>query len=192
MSSRAGICIECWRPEPIGLTGDIRMLADVLHACVPAGASVSFILPFSKEEAAAFWLDQIAPAVRAGTGCLLVARLAGRIVGTVHLDLSTPPNQAHRAEVKKLLVHPDVRRRGIARALMAAVEEQAHEAGRNLRTLDTRTGDSAEPLYLSMGYISAGVIPGYARRPNSSALDATTLMYKTLSKPVAAAKRPAW
>ena len=32
------------------------------------------------------------------------------------------PNQPHRAEVLKLLVHPDARRRGIARALMVALE----------------------------------------------------------------------
>ncbi|MDJ0930204.1 MAG: GNAT family N-acetyltransferase [Breoghania sp.] len=72
------------------------------------------------------------------------------MAGTVNIDFDTPPNQAHRAEIFKLLVHPDFRRRGIARVLMEQAEDRAHEAGRTLLTLDTRTGDAAEPLYTSM------------------------------------------
>ncbi len=33
---------------------------------------------------------------------------------------------------------------------MEQAEDRAHEAGRTLLTLDTRTGDAAEPLYTSM------------------------------------------
>jgi ribosomal protein S18 acetylase RimI-like enzyme len=91
------------------------------------------------------------------------------------------PNQRHRAEVAKLLVHPDARRRGIARDLMAAIEEIARQEGRTLLTLDTRTGDAAEPLYRDMGYRTAGVIPGYARGPHGRELEATTFMYKVLA-----------
>jgi GNAT superfamily N-acetyltransferase len=173
--------IERWRAEPARLAEDIAMLGGVLHACVHAGASVSFVLPFSRDDAKAFWRDKVVPAVRAGSCRVLVARSAGQIIGTVQLDLATPPNQAHRAEVRKLLVHPDARRRGIARALMSAIEEQAREARRSLITLDTVTGAFAEPLYRSMGYVAAGVIPRYARRPDSSELESTTLMYKELA-----------
>lgn len=52
---------------------------------------------------------------------------------------------------------------------------------RSLLTLDTRTGDSAEPLYLSLGYIPAGVIPQYARAPGVPVLEPTTFLYKDLS-----------
>ena len=52
-----------------------------------------------------------------------------RIVGTVQLDLAVPPNQRHRAEVVKILVHPTARRRGIARALMVALEPVARSEG---------------------------------------------------------------
>ncbi len=156
------IRIECWKPDPGALISDLDMLGSVLHACVHAGASVSFVLPFSRAEAIAFWRDQVVPAVSAGSRCVLVARLAGQIAGTVQLDLDTPLNQPHRAEVKKLLVHPDVRRRGIARSLMIALEDRARAARRTLLTLDTATGSAAESLYLSLGYTAVGEIPCYA------------------------------
>jgi GNAT superfamily N-acetyltransferase len=181
MVSPNPIRIERWNPHPASLNDDLDMLGGVLHACVHAGAGVSFVLPFSRDDAKAFWHHQVLPAVDAGNRRLLLARLAGQIVGTVQLDLATPPNQPHRAEVKKLLVHPDARRRGIARSLMAALEEQARQACRTLLTLDTVTGGFAEPLYLSLGYVAIGVIPRYALKPDSSELEATTVMYKELS-----------
>ncbi|HSP26631.1 MAG TPA: GNAT family N-acetyltransferase [Saliniramus sp.] len=165
------------------LSGDeaqahLKELAGLLHACVHDGASISFVLPFTIEDATTFWAKSVLPQVRAGTRVLLVARQAGVLAGSVQLDHDTPPNQPHRAEVRKLIVHPDFRRRGIARALMAELETIAAKLGRSLITLDTRTGDTAEPLYASMGYTTAGVIPGYARDPAGSRLDATTVMYK--------------
>jgi GNAT superfamily N-acetyltransferase len=93
-----------------------------------------------------------------------------------------PPNQQHRAAVAKLLVHPDARRRGIAKALMIALEEIARFEGRTLLTLDTVTGAGAELLYSSLGYTTSGVIPGYARRALTPELESTTIMYKELEK----------
>lgn len=173
--------IECLSADSASLAEDIRMLGAVLHACVHAGASVSFVLPFSQEQAAAWWRDRILPAVRSGDCRVLTARLHGSIAGTVQLDLDTPPNQPHRAEVRKLLVHPEARRLGIARALMSAAEDVALQAGRTLLTLDTLTGSTAEALYVSMGYIRAGVIPGYSLRPDTPELDAATFLYKPLT-----------
>lgn len=176
----SSIYIERWVPDPARVNEDVEALGGVLHACVHAGGSVSFVLPFSLEDATAFWRDQVLPAVHAGSRRVLLASLGGRVVGTVQLDLATPPNQPHRAEVKKLLVHPEARRRGIAKALMIAVETEAHASGRILLTLDTVTGGFAEPLYRSLGYITVGVIPKYALNFNSSVLEATTVMCKEL------------
>jgi len=58
--------IELWRPGPVRLA-DTEMLGDVLYACVHAGASVSFILPFSRDDALAFWRDTVR-SVHAGEG----------------------------------------------------------------------------------------------------------------------------
>ena len=182
--------IEEWRLDglpPDTLARDLEMLADVLHAVVHDGAGVSFVVPFSTEEARAFWDRTVAPGVRAGTRRVLVARQDGRIVGTVQLVLDVPPNQRHRAEVVKLLVHPAMRRRGIARALMLALERLAAAERRTLLTLDTWTGGAAERLYLSLGYVAAGSIPRFARGSITPGLEPTTILYKELVQPLTAA-----
>jgi len=164
----------------VDIAGHLGELGLLLHACVHDGASIGFILPYTTDDSQAFWSRKVLPAVRDGSRVLLVARAGERITGSVQLNYDTPPNQYHRAEVSKLLVHPEIRRRGIARALMAELELLARQLGRSLLTLDTRTGDAAEPLYTSLGYRTAGVIPGYCRDPFEDRLDPTTIMYKRL------------
>jgi GNAT superfamily N-acetyltransferase len=179
----AGIHIEEWRPadpDDASLDRDLDMLADVLREVVYDGAGVSFVVPFSHAESRTFWVDKVLPGVRARTRRVLVARMGDRIVGTVQLDLATPPNQLHRGEVAKLLVHPIARRRGLARALMIALEDVALSAGRTLLTLDTWTGGNAEVLYRSLGYVVVGVIPRFARGSTTPELEPTTIMYKEL------------
>ena len=154
-------------------------LAGLLHACVLAGASVSFVLPYERGDSLTFWTESVRPAVMNGRRALLVAHANGHLAGSVQLDCDTPPNQPHRGEVTKLLVHPDARRQGVARALMLALEDEASTRGRRLLTLDTASA-VAEHLYLSLGYQRAGAIPGYARDPIEDRYDATVIMYKTL------------
>jgi ribosomal protein S18 acetylase RimI-like enzyme len=181
--SLAGVQIEEWRPDLPGsaVDRDVDMLAGVLHAVVHSGAGVSFIVPFSLDDARAFWHDKVLPGTRARTRRVVVARLDARIVGTAQIDLSMPPNQQHRAEVLKLLVHPSARRRGIARALMLALEALALAEGRTLLTLDTWTGGYAERLYQLLGYTTVGVIPRYARGSLTPGLEPATIMYKELT-----------
>ena len=183
ISTTADVRIDEWRPgsEPASAAGDVDMLADVLRAVVYDGAGVSFVVPFSIEEAREFWVEKVLPGVRAGTRRVMVARLGARIVGTVQLDLNVPPNQQHRADVLKLLVHPSARRRGIARALMVAIEDVARSEHRTLVTLDTWTGGHAESLYRSLGYTVVGIIPRYARGSLTPQLEPATFMYKELT-----------
>lgn len=154
-------------------------LARILHDCVHAGASVGFILPHPISEATAFWTS-ILPDIAAGHRALLVATQNGTPVGTVHLTLATPKNQPHRADVNKLLVHPNARRRGIAKQLMQRLEKLAVTHGKSLLTLDTRSGDSAESLYRALGFETSGMIPGYCLSTDGQTLDATTYMYKRI------------
>jgi hypothetical protein len=172
---------EIVRIGPDALLAELDGLSELLHASVHAGASVGFVLPFPRSEAAAFWHDTVAPAVRSGARLLWIARQGGVTAGTVQLMPATPPNQPHRAEVTKLLVHPDHRRRGLARALMAALEAGARDLGRSLITLDTRTGDPSHRLYRSLGYRDVGELPGWSLDPHDPGkLDPTTFLYKAL------------
>ena len=135
-----------------------RPLAEILRACVDAGAAVSFLSPLPLKTARAFY-RRLASDVAGGTRILLAGWVDGTLAGTVTLDLATPQNQPHRADVQKLLVQPEARRHGLARRLMAALETEAAAAGRRLLTLDTRADDGAEPLYRSIGYQEAGSFP---------------------------------
>ena len=166
------------RPED--LPRETEALAELLHACVHAGASVGFVLPFSVAEARAVWSERVAPGLAAGTRHLIVARVNGRLAGTVQLDLDMPPNQRHRCVASRLLVHPNARRQGVGRKLMVALERVARGEGRTLITLDTRRGDGAEPLYRGLGFEVAGIIPRYAKAPDSDSLEDTIYMFKEL------------
>lgn len=160
-----------------------RVLHDLialLRDAVEGGASVGFVLPLDDAELETYWRG-IIDDVRHERRWLWVTRDAnGRVVGSVQLTPEKRGNGAHRAEVNKLLVHRDARRQGLGRALMAALETYTRSTGRTLLVLDTRTGDSAEPLYLSLGFKVAGVIPNYAISPDSQTLDGSTFMYKIL------------
>jgi GNAT superfamily N-acetyltransferase len=138
-----------------------RRLSEILIACVAGGAGVSFLPPLAPETARAFW-KRTTTEVAAGTQILICGWAEGVLAGTVTLHIGTAPNQPHRAEVQKLLVHPDARRHGLARALMQRAELEAARAGRSLLTLDTRAGHAAERLYRAMGWQDGGRIPGYA------------------------------
>jgi hypothetical protein len=156
-------------------------LAALLVACVADGASIGFMQPFSAELAARYWQQKVFPGLADQSRLLLVVKADGQIAGTVQLVLDTPQNQPHRADVSKLLVSPNFRRRGIARALMAALEKEARLRAQTLLTLDTRTDDHAQPLYTALGYQTVGTIPNYCLDPAGSRLDATTVMYKLLT-----------
>jgi GNAT superfamily N-acetyltransferase len=153
-------------------------LATLLKACVEDGAGIGFILPLTKERAEDFWRSRL-PALEAGEAFLMVAREGKDVAGVVMLALAPQDNGRHRAEVAKLMVHPDHRRKGLARKLMRAIDGLALSRDRWLLVLDTVTGDRAEQLYPTFGYRKVGVIPDYACSSHGT-LDATTVFYKDL------------
>lgn len=166
----------------------VDALADLLIDCVEGGASVSFMLPLTRERATAFW-RKVAASVDRGERVLLVARHKasdapgaqddGAIVGTVQLILDLPENQPHRADVAKMLVHRSARRQGVAAQLMAALDDVARAFGRHVLVLDTVTGGDAERLYQRSGWLRAGDVPKFALMPDGG-FCATTFYYKHL------------
>ena len=155
-------------------------LAEVVADGVNGGAAISFMQPYSVDDGRRFWVEDVFPDVARGTRVLFVAYLDDAVVGTVQMDIGLRPNQPHRCEVAKMVVHSRARRQGIGRALMLALEAHAQSIGKTLMTLDTRTGDLAETLYASVGFTRAGVIPNYACDPDGRAKHATTYMYKEI------------
>jgi L-amino acid N-acyltransferase YncA len=156
----------------------IEELADVLIDCVEGGASVSFMLPLSRDRALAFW-GRVARGVAAGERALLVAEDTHGICGTVQLVLDLPENQPHRADLAKMLVSHRARRQGLGAALMRAAESLARACGKTLLVLDAVTGGDAARLYQRLGWVRVGDIPGYALMPRGE-ICSTTFFYRNL------------
>ncbi len=98
---------------------------------------------------------------RTQPGDVLVAD-AGAVAGYVKLRPATPlPSNAHVLEIQGLAVHPDHRRRGLARALLeAAVAEARRRGARQLRLRVLETNSAARALYAGCGFEVVGVLPG--------------------------------
>ena len=166
--------IQSWKAQQARARMD--ELAALLQDSVEGGASVGFLPPLGIAEARSYWL-KVCDTVHPERRILLVALWNGRLAGSVQLDFAGMPNGSHRAEVMKLMVHSDARRRGIGRALMSSIEDAGRRARRSLLVLDTRAGDAAEQLYVQIGYTRAGVIPRYARGASGELHD-TVIFYK--------------
>ncbi len=142
------------RLEADQIAGHLPALIALLQDAVDSGASVGFLRPLSAED----------------------------LLGSVQMEPAGLPNASHRAEVMKLFVHRRAQRRGIGRALMRVIEQEARARGRRLLVLNTRVGDFTQELYERIGYTPAGNIPGYARSSGGS-LDPTVIMYRWLEEP---------
>ncbi|HMI54911.1 MAG TPA: GNAT family N-acetyltransferase [Gemmatimonadaceae bacterium] len=158
----------------------VSELAALLVDAVTGGASVSFMAGLRFDEAAEWWRKTFSAS--SPKTVVLVARDEQGIVGTVQLQPSWAPNQPHRADVAKLIVHQRARRRGVAHALMQELERHAQEQGFTLLLLDTCKGSPAEKLYSSLGWIRVGEVPRFALNPDGTPCD-TVFFYKELRAP---------
>ncbi|HRJ49897.1 MAG: GNAT family N-acetyltransferase [Phycisphaeraceae bacterium] len=161
--------------------GDVEELTDLLIDCVEGGASVGFMLPLTRERAAAFW-RRIAGEVVDGRRVILVARDDMGICGSVPLAFDLPENQPHRADLVKMLVHRRARRRGLGAALVRSAERAALECGRTLLVLDAVTDGDAARLYTRLGWKRVGDIPGFALFPTGGVCS-TTYFFRALGNP---------
>lgn len=177
---------EIWSLRQLSQVDDAQIveLTDVLIDCVDGGASVSFMLPLTRERAAAFWL-RVAEGVSEGQRALLVAEDDQGICGTVQLVFDLPENQPHRADVAKMLVHRRARRLGLGAALMRAAEDSAREFNKTLLVLDAVTDGDAARLYDRLGWIRVGDVPNFALMPQGKPCS-TTYYYKNLAASSAA------
>ncbi|GAB1640362.1 GNAT family N-acetyltransferase [Krasilnikovia sp. MM14-A1259] len=162
-----------------GFAAAVPELAEVLADAVDGGASVGFLAPFSRADAASWWRAQAA-AVADGSLVVWVTRGPAGVSGTVGLAYPGKANARHRAEVVKLAVHRQHRGHGLGRRLLAAAEDAAARAGVTLLLLDTETASPAERLYQAAGWTRYGIVPDYAADP-AGALRDGSFFFKALS-----------
>jgi GNAT superfamily N-acetyltransferase len=167
------------RLDAPGLLAELPALCALLEDCVEGGASIGFLWPMAEGEAEAYWRGVARPLAEATCLLLVVRDETGAMLGSGQLDLATRANGLHRAEISKLMVLRSVRRRGIGRALLQALETEARRNGRSTLVLDTRLGDPSEGLYRSAGWTLTGIVPRYARSSDGN-LDASAFYHKLL------------
>jgi GNAT superfamily N-acetyltransferase len=177
MTSRTQV-IERLIPPVSG--SDLRDLAHLLVDAVESGAAVSFLAPLTLERAEDWWRE-ITSASPSGS-IFLVARDVDGIAGSVQLHPAWAPNQPHRADIAKLLVHSRCRRTGLGTRLMRTLEDAARHAGFSLLTLDAKRGGAAEQLYRRIGWLAVGTIPRYALDPDGATPHGTVIFYKELNQ----------
>lgn len=70
-----------------------------------------------------------------------------------------------------LAVHPDHRRKGIAKALLTALEDEGRKLGAEAISLEVRKSNlSAIRLYEKMGYKTVGERPNFYTKPTENAV----------------------
>ncbi|MBV4460564.1 GNAT family N-acetyltransferase [Pseudomonas sp. COR58] len=153
-------------------------LIDLLLDAVGYGASVGFMAGLDAAQARAYF-DDVQDSVNKGSVLLWVVVKDEQVQASVQLSLCQKANGLNRAEVQKLLVRENARRRGLGQQLMDALEQTARQHKRGMLYLDTEAGSPAEEFYRSLGYTKAGEIPDYACDPTGT-YRPTALYYKIL------------
>jgi acetyltransferase len=150
----------------------VAELAALWLAVTRTGGAVGFVQDAPAAElraAAAAVIDD----VRAGRQQLFEIRTGtpGVLAGTVFLRRGVGTVFEHRADVLRLMVHPDLAGRGWGRALLTAAVEHAASSGLELLLLSTRGGTGLPALYARLGWTRVGVVPGGLRLAPDDARD---------------------
>ena len=96
----------------------------------------------------------------------LVAEVDGRVAG--YIGSQTVPDES---DMMNVAVHPDYRRRGIARKLMVALVDALKEKGVGSLALEVRQSNlPAIALYEQLDFHQVGLRPNYYRNPKENAL----------------------
>ncbi len=101
-----------------------QALTSLLQRIVNHGASIGWLAPLCRDDALEYWAT-VRKQVAEGTKLLLVAQEGNLPIAAVQLALEARVNGNHRAEVRKLMVHVEYRRRGIAGNLMYALARRS-------------------------------------------------------------------
>ena len=150
--------LECLRIERVGY--------DHPHAAALTELAQEFYLAvYGERDVTPVTPDYFRPPA----GDFLVGYLEGDRPATMagwHLHQgAVPPVGRRPAELKRMFVHPDHRGRGLARAMLAAVEADAAAAGADWLILETGAPQvAATTLYRASGYVDVPPFGYYIRR----------------------------
>ena len=156
-------------------------LITLLLDAVQHGASVGFMNDLDQAQASQYF-NEVHEQLKQGNLLLWVLVEDGRVLASVQLALCQKANGLNRAEVQKLLVLNEARRRGLGQVLIHALEHGARQQKRGLLHLDTEAGSPAENFYSALGYTRVGELPNYCQSPNGH-YSPTAIYFKTLSEP---------
>ena len=165
--------------SPRELDANLPIFVELLQESVDGGGALGFHAPLAATEAIEYW-RALRSEIESGSRVVLAASENGRIVGSGQLALAPWRNARHRASIEKVFVSTALRGRGIAKALINALQDAARLRGRSLLLINARQGGAAEQLYKRMGYREFGVIPGYAVGPGGERWD-SVCMYRELA-----------
>ena len=162
-------------PEDLSLNLT-HLLAEVIHD----GGSMGFFADVSAIELHTFWISELSK-VRSGVNVLVCAMdTEDMCVAAGILTFETKANGRNRADVRKLMTHPQYRHMGIASKILTRLEAIASERGVCLLSLRTKEGSAASVLYSRMGWTFMGSVPNYAGGPDGS-LHSVSFYYKDLT-----------
>ena len=153
-------------------------LVELLCDAVESGAPIGFLPPVSELEAKTYWLS-VNDDLHLNSKQVLLVREDDKIVGSVQISMSPKANALHRCDIEKLMVHTQAREHGLGSILMQGVERVAASMQRQLLMLEVRSDDVAHDMYVKLGYIPFGEVPGYIRSANG-ALHNSTFFYKEI------------
>lgn len=129
----------------------------IISAVVELGGAVGWLHVPDENETAA-WLDEQLALARAGDGAVVI--VDGEALGV--WNRYTAPVIRQNAEIRKVMVHPDARGRGLGKAVTEALTEHATNAGIEVLVLDARGNNhAAHALYERLGWERCGTIPDF-------------------------------
>jgi ribosomal protein S18 acetylase RimI-like enzyme len=141
---------------------DLEALCEAADAAIIDGGGFGWVTPPGRKALERYFRGLLLVPERE----LFVCRLDGVIVGSVQL-VRPPRNneaQAFAATLTHSFIAPYARGHGLAKMMTLRVEEGARALGYQVLNLDVReTQMAAISLYESLGYISWGQHPAYAR-----------------------------
>ncbi len=122
--------------------------------------------------AAAWSRDSVLAFVENEFSHVTAAACDGEIVGYAGVIVI-----AGEGEITNVAVLPEYRRRGIARALVSAVEKTARDLSAELLHLEVREGNvAARALYEAAGFAAVGRRRGYYTHPREDAILMTKIL----------------